>query len=218
MDHMTTSWRQIVSAKACRWVLLVLTGMLVLLLGALIFAGRWLAVEAVVPRAADVVVILAGSFDRTLHAADLYNKGMARRVAISRPVAEPVHLRLAERGFPMATEEDIHRRILLHLGIPETAIDFLPGYSQNTRDEGLALARYLSDQQLRAIIVTSPYHVRRASIILRRYLADSQPIQVVPTPYEEFEWRWWRDPASARSVLLELAKVLYFVVQGDTNR
>ncbi len=215
---MTAALRFTLQGRICRWALVVLATLLLLMLAALVFAGRWMAVGKGNPEPADVVVILAGSYDRTLHAADLYRKGMARRVVVSRPVPEPVHLRLAERGIPVTPEEDTHKRILTHLGVPGSAIDVLPGYARNTRDEAAALARYMGERSLRVIVVTSPFHVRRAAILVGRRLGQAQLIQVVATPYEEFEWRWWRDPASARAVLLELAKLLYFVVQRDPGQ
>jgi uncharacterized SAM-binding protein YcdF (DUF218 family) len=212
---MTAGQRQPMQMRICRWSLIAVATLLLSMLAALVFAGRWMAVDTGTPAPADVVVILAGSYDRTLHAADLYRKGMARRVVVSRPVPEPVHLRLAERGIPVTPEEDTHKRILTHLGVPGSAIDVLPGYARNTRDEAAALARYMGERSLRVIVVTSPFHVRRAAILVGRRLGQAQLIQVVATPYEEFEWRWWRDPASARAVLLELAKLLYFAVQRD---
>ena len=217
MARMTAGERQPLPARVCRWALLAVLGMLSLMLAALLFAGRWLAVDAAAPAPADVAVVLAGSYDRTLHAADLYGRGMIRRVVVSRPVAEPVHLRLAALGIPITPEEETQKKILTHLGIPANAIDVLPGSSRNTRDEAMALARYLGDRPMRVIVVTSPFNARRAGFILSRYATHGQQIEVVPTPYEEFEWRWWRDPASARVVLLELAKVLYFFLQGDTG-
>jgi len=215
---MMSGQRQLLQTRICRWALGCVATLLLLMLAALVFAGRWMAVDTSASAPADVVVILAGSYDRTLHAADLYGKGMARRVVVSRPVPEPIHLRLAERGIPVTPEEDSHKRILTHLGVPASAIDVLPGRARNTRDEAAALARYIGDRPLRVIVVSSPFSARRAGFILRRYVTHGQQIEVVPTPYEEFEWRWWRDPASARVVLLELAKVLYFFVQGDTDR
>lgn len=217
MACVTSDQRLPLQMRICRWVFALLTTLLLLMLAALVFAGRWMAADTGEPQPADAIVILAGSYDRTLHAAELFGKGMARRVIVSRPVPEPIHLRLAERGIPVTPEEATHNQILTHLGVPANAIDVLPGRARNTRDEAAALARYMGDRPLRVIVVTSPFHVRRAAILIGRRLGPTQQVQVVATPYEEFEWRWWRDPASARSVLLELAKVLYFLVQGDAD-
>lgn len=215
---MMAGQRQALQMRICRWILGAVVTLLLLMLAGLMFAGRWMAADTGAPVPADVIVILAGSYDRTLHAAELYGKGMARRVVVSRPVPEPVHLRLADRGIPVVPEEDTHRRILSHLGVPENAVDVLPGRVRNTWDEAGALARYVGDRPLRVIVVTSPFHVRRATILFGRRLGSAQQIQVVATPYEDFEWRWWRDTESARAVLLELAKLMYFVVRQDLDR
>lgn len=204
--------------RICRWAFLLASTTMLVILVILIFAGRWMAEGTGKPEPADLIVILAGSYDRTLYAADLYDKGIAKHIVISRPVAEPVHLRLAERGISVTPEEEIHKAILIRLGVPASATDVLPGRARNTWDEAVALASYLGDRPARVIVVTSPFHVRRASILLGRRLGKVQHMQVVATPYEEFEWRWWRDPASARSVLLESAKMMYFLLQGDGDR
>lgn len=216
MAHVTPVRRPL-PERVCRWTLVILAGLMLLMAGTLVFAGRWLAVEGDAPAASDVAVVLAGSYDRTLHAADLYRQGKVRRIVISRPEPEPVHLRLARRGISIVSEEETQRQILKHLGVPPGVTDVLPGSSRNTRDESIALARYLGDRPLRVIVVTSPFSARRAAIILGHYVTRGQQVQVVATPYEEFEWRWWRDPASARVVLLELAKVIYFFLQGDNG-
>lgn len=213
-----TGARKPLADRLCRWTFAAFVALLLLMGGALVFAGRWLAMEADAPIAGDVAVVLAGSYDRTLHAVDLYRQGLVRRVVISRPVAEPVHLRLARRGISIASEEDTQRQILTRLGVPASVTDVLPGSSRNTRDESVALARYLGDRPLKVIVVTSPLSARRVAMILGRHVTRGQLVQVVATPYEEFEWRWWRDPASARVVLLELAKVVYFLLQRDDAR
>lgn len=204
---MTAESRDRWQARICRWVAAVLAGLFVALICTLLLAGLWLQTGASPVTDADVAVVLAGSYDRTLFAADLYNKGIVHRVAISRPVAEPEQIHLAERGIATTPEEDVHKRILLQLGVPESAIDFLPGRSRNTRDEAAALAAYLGSRDLKVLVITSPYVVRRASLIFAHRFSRSQ-VRVVATRYEAFDWRWWQSPSSARAVLLELAKSL----------
>lgn len=172
-------------------------------------AGRWLQGGAVPVAGADVAIVLAGSYDRALYAADLYKAGTVQRVAVSRPAPEPVHKRLAALGIPVTSEDETTRLILVRSGVPEANIDVLPGEALNTRDEAAAIERYLADSKKRVIVVASPYSRRRAEwIISRRVAADR--LQVVATPYEEFDWRWWRSPESARAVVVELMKMIYF--------
>ncbi len=207
MSNAVTPWTQ----RLCRGFVLLLVGGGVVVAITLAFAGRWLAATSEKPVAADLIVVLAGSHDRTLYAADLYHQGIARRVTLSRPIPEPVHNRLAALGVKFMREEDVQLEILSRLNVPQGQIDFLPGMARNTRDEAESLAKMIGDRPLRVVVVASPYNVRRATIILRNRLPPAVSLQVVATPYEEFEWRWWRDAASARAVILELAKILYFI-------
>ena len=197
--------------RLCRGFALLVAGGVVVIAITLAFAGRWLATTPEQAVAADLVVVLAGSHDRTLYAADLYHQGIARRVILSRPIPEPVHNRLAALGVKFMREEDVQLEILSRLKVPREQIDFLPGMARNTRDEAESLAKMIGDRQLRVVVVASPYNVRRASMILQSRLPASVSLQVVATPYEEFEWRWWWDASSARAVILELAKILYFI-------
>jgi uncharacterized SAM-binding protein YcdF (DUF218 family) len=68
---------------------------------------------------------------------------------------------------------------------------------------------------MRLILVTSPAHTRRARIIFEDALRDSGSVlQVVGTPYEHFDQYWWRDQGSARIVVLELSKLVYYFAGG----
>jgi uncharacterized SAM-binding protein YcdF (DUF218 family) len=94
VSNAVTPWTQ----RLCRGFVLLLVGGGVVVAITLAFAGRWLAATSEKPVAADLIVVLAGSHDRTLYAADLYHQGIARRVTLSRPIPEPVHNRLAALG------------------------------------------------------------------------------------------------------------------------
>lgn len=214
---MTAETRDRAQARICRWVAAVLAGLFVLTIGTLLLAGLWLQTGGSPVADADVAVVLAGSYDRTLYAADLYNKGIVHRIAISRPVVEPEQMHLAERGIAIVPEEEMDKRILLHLGVPESAIDFLPGQSRNTRDEAAALSNYLGSRDLKVMVITSPYVVRRASLIFAHRFPQSQ-VRVVATPYETFDWRWWESPSSARGVVLELVKSVYLLGHEAVGR
>src|ERR1700691_2053687 len=110
MAGMTAESRTLVQARICRWVAAILAGLFLTMICILLLAGLWLQTGASPVEDADVAVVLAGSSDRTLYAADLYNKGIVHRVAISRPVAEPEQIHLADRGIAITSEEDMHKR------------------------------------------------------------------------------------------------------------
>jgi uncharacterized SAM-binding protein YcdF (DUF218 family) len=208
----TADSRARLHARICRWTAAILLGLVLIVVGVLLLAGRWLQSGTTPVTHADIAVVLAGSYERTLYAADLYNQGLVQRVVLSRPVAEPVHVRIAELGIAVTPEEELHKQILLRLGVPESAMDFLPGRARNTRDEAVALSRYLGSSNQKVIVVTSPINAWRISFIFGRGFAPGQ-IQIAATPYQEFDWRWWENPSSARDVVLELVKSLYFMEQ-----
>jgi len=214
---MTTDSRDRVQARICRWIAGILSAVFIIAIAALLLAGLWLQTGGSPVAHADLAVVLAGSYDRTLYAADLYKKGIVPRIAISRPVTEPEQIHLAERGITFTPEEEVNKRILSQLGVPDSAIDFLPGQSRNTRDEAVALSNYLGSRDLKVLVITSPYVVRRASIIFEHHFASSQ-VRVVATPYEKFAWRWWETPSSARAVILEMVKSIYLMAAEASGR
>jgi uncharacterized SAM-binding protein YcdF (DUF218 family) len=178
------------------------------------YAGRWLS-EADAPRPADAVVVLGGAFERTLYAADLYASGYARRIYLSDPVPEASHRLLEQIGINLPTEYEISTAILKHKGVaPEDVLRF-PGTVLSTADEGELLRQLFAGQHLTIMIVTSPYHVRRARLVIGNALANTQVNAFfVATPYERYATDWWNDQNSARYTILELAKIIYYIAGG----
>src|SRR5215475_12075233 len=99
-------------------------------------ANLWIVSDA--PAPADAVVVLGGQLQvRPVAAADLYRKGLVKKVLISQ-VAED-HL-IGNGAIPGHT--DSNRRVLLRLGVPEEAIEAFGKANRNTRDEALALREW----------------------------------------------------------------------------
>ena len=202
-------------AKYCRWLgyatLLAIFGGGI----ALLTAGFWLVPAQEPPRPADVIVVLAGGFERSLYAADLYQQGLAPKVWVSRPARDGGARQLEEIGIVLPSEEEIHRRILMQKKVVPADVEFFGAGSLSTAEEAHALRDKLAATPRRLIIVTSPAHTRRARIIFNDALStQGSALQVVATPYEHFETYWWRDQGSARSVILELAKLAYYFCGG----
>jgi uncharacterized SAM-binding protein YcdF (DUF218 family) len=195
------------------------------LIGACVFAtmltavllsqvGRWLN-NADEPQQADVIVVLGGAFERTLYAADLYAGGYAKRIYLSNPVRENSHRLLDEIGITIPSEHEISTLLLKRKGVPAEAISTLPGAALSTADEGELLKRLYSGRQGTVMVITSPYHVRRARLVINRALENTGVTAVfVATPYERYASDWWHDQDSARQTILELAKIAYYAVGG----
>jgi uncharacterized SAM-binding protein YcdF (DUF218 family) len=197
-------------ALACGAVILI-AGLAV---AALACAGRWLQLTET-PRAADAIVVLAGSYERSLYAADLFAQHYAPAVYLSIPVREPGNAQIRALGIDLEEAIDIHRQILLKKGVPAASIRYFGQSSVSTAEEAVALKARFNQPGAHLLVVTSPYHTRRAHLIFRQAFENSGvDISVVGTPYEDFRTDWWRSQNSARNTLLELVKLFYFFAGG----
>jgi uncharacterized SAM-binding protein YcdF (DUF218 family) len=178
------------------------------------FAADWLA-GGDTPRRADVIVVLAGAPERVLYAADLYNQRFAPRVLLSRPALDIHEPLFARFGVRMPREEETSTKILTASGVPAAAIDYFGNGSKSTVDEMEALRARYGGQRLSMLVVTSPLHVRRAALVARDVLGGTGiGLTFVATPYEPVPARWWSSQDSARSVVLEVMKTVFYHLGG----
>lgn len=191
-----------------------LLSLLVLLLGGigLYFAGRWLVLDEA-PAPADLIVLLGGDLSRPLHGADLYHRGYAKRIAVSRPAPHPQTENLRPLGLRLPRQDEEYREILRRKGVPASAIDVFGDANLSTVQEAETLREFLGGRPARLLIVTSPYHTRRVKVVFTRLLPRAD-IRVLASPYEEFPQRWWTHQGAAVGVVLETAKLLYYYLGG----
>ncbi len=175
-------------------------------------AGVWLSAGDP-PQPADAIVVLGGSFTRPFQAADLYRQGLARKIYISVPAREDQHRLLDAAGVPFPREEEVVRDVLLKKGVPASAIEYFGKDSISTAAEAHAARALFGKGAPVLLVVSSPYHLRRA----RMTFADALPaadIRLIATSYDPLPLEWWRDQNAARSVLLELAKITFYKLGG----
>jgi uncharacterized SAM-binding protein YcdF (DUF218 family) len=177
-------------------------------------AARWLD-EPDSPRAADAIVVLAGSYARPLHAAELYLRGLAPVVYVSVPAPDPQAAALAALGVRLAPKEEIYEQTLRAKGVPARAIRRLGSGSLSTYDEAQAARATLARRGATLLVVTSPLHVRRARMIFADALEGSgTALAVLAAREESVPARWWTSQDAAREVLLEWAKILFYLLGG----
>lgn len=198
------------------WVAIGASALLAAMLatGVLLFAADWLRSDTH-PRAADMVVVLAGAPERVFYAAELYKAGHARTILVSRPVREHGLRMLDDLGVSFPRAEDVYRQVLERLGVPPEHILIFGRGSSSTYEEAKVLRELLRESRPRLLVVTSPYHIRRAELILRDVVGTAAAeITVVGTPHEPFPSRWWTSQDAARNVLLEIAKITFYRFGG----
>ncbi|MGE4263099.1 MAG: YdcF family protein [Desulfovibrio sp.] len=194
--------RTLLGALLKLWGALSLLG---LLAGAalLVLAGWWLPAEDEL-RPADAIVILAGDVRRSAHGADLYLRGLAPAVYLGRPFHDPPEP-LCSLGLPCPRQEEVMQAVLAIKAVPPEAVHAYGDELLSTVEEAEALARALPPEARTIIVVTSPSHSRRAKVVLSRELPGRE-LLMSPTPHERFEREWWTHQASAKAVVLEVAK------------
>jgi len=121
-----------------------------------------------------------------------------------------------------ATEQNCHRCAdrpgrLRQAGIDADRIHILTDAVSNTRDEALASLRYATRAKTKEIIIiTSPYHTRRALATFRRtFGATDVKLAIQPA----LNWspaspqRWWRHGYDRAYVTYEWAAILYYAIR-----
>lgn len=159
--------------------------------------GDFLVVEEEDLRPADLIHALGGNFERLDYAIFLYQNGYAPRLFIT------------------GSDDAIaYRSYVIGRGVP--AEDVAPASSQaiNTYQEAQELKQFLGEESSvqSVIVVSSPYHMRRARWAFRRVLGERVRLQFAPVPFpvSPAARRWWTNPTTRKSVLSEYVKILYY--------
>jgi len=167
--------------------------------------GCWLVVTED-PAPSDVIVVLGGeSGHRILKAIELYKNGYAPRIAITGPAAE------FEEFEPAPYKRWLD--LLERRGVPRDSIDFVaPSFS--TYDDAMLCREYFEENGFRsALVVTDPYHTRRADWVFDRMNADREwDLRTIACDQQWFAPRyWWRDERQFLWVMTEYMKLSYYV-------
>jgi len=173
-------------------------------------AGRYLYYKDEM-KPADVIVVLAGEeTERVEYGVKLFKEGWARKD------------RMILAGGPLVwkyTWASLMKEQAAFLGVPKN--DILVEDKSRTTEED---ARYTKDilkkyEYKSLILVTSPYHSRRAARIFRKVMGDN--IKVISAPSEE-SWfsfdEWWKRSRDRRSVFSEYSKFIYLWIFGVKDK
>lgn len=154
---------------------------------------------------ADAIVAVSGGNTsvRTAEAIRLYKEGWAETVIFSGAAADT--------SGPSNAE--VMRRQALAAGVPASAIE-VESSSQTTKENAERTRKLLVDQAegaKRIILVTSPYHQRRASLEFRALAGEDSMIINHPTP-DDPDWPliWWLTPRGWWLAGGELVKIIAF--------
>ena len=158
------------------------------------------------PDAPQAIVSLAShEWERLPEAARLARQYPAAVVLLTVPrrVTEQNCYRCSERRDFLARE-----------GVEPDRIHILSDRVSNTRDEAAACLAYLRTiRPTEIIVVTSPYHTRRALATFRRVFEGIEVkigIRPAVTNSPARPHRWWREPYDRAYVAYEWAAIVYY--------
>jgi len=149
---------------------------------------------------ADVIVALSGDTGaRTETAVDLWKRKYAPLILFAGAAEDPNSVASGE----------IMKREALALGVPDSAILVEP--SSNTTEQNARLvANLMQDHGLRsAILVTSPYHQRRAAYLFGQAFGPDA-LTFSNYPARDPDWdpnTWWLHEPARTLTAVELAKL-----------
>lgn len=168
---------------------------------------------AAAPQAADVIVVFAGGVgesgkagggyqERISQAVDLYRAGHAPRLLIS-------------SGYVFTLREaEVMKTVAVDNGVPADAI-LLEEQARNTFENVTLSGRILDERGWRRILlVSSPYHMRRAVATWRKLMPG---IEVIPTPVPQSQFyvhEWGASLEQIRGILHEYAALADYWRRG----
>jgi uncharacterized SAM-binding protein YcdF (DUF218 family) len=170
--------------------------------------GRWLVVEDPLEKA-QAIVVLSGRLPlRALEAARLYHTGYAPQIWLTRP-EEPA-ASLEAMNIPYCGEEFYNTRVLVHEGVPSSAIRVLEPPINNTADELRAVATQLVRENGSAVIlVTTKAHTRRVRGLWKELSGGHGRAIVRAATGDPFDpAHWWRTTGDALDVVREVLGLL----------
>ncbi len=171
-------------------------------------AGLWIVSDPITP--ADAAVVLGGGIVlRPFVAAQLYAKGLVQKILISQ-VKDPPPV---EIGALTSDTEDI-QKVLLKLGVPDSAIEKFGQNNRNTREEAVALRSWADRNRVSALIIpTEIFPARRVNWIFHREFAQTGIRIEVPSfdpPNAYTRDNWWKSEDGVIEFQNEILKYLYY--------
>lgn len=177
-------------------------------------AARFLIVPDT-QKPSESIIVLGGGLGvpRVIHAVKLYEKGLAPIIILTGQEMEFDGRKFRFKDIKL-TEPRFAGMLAKLYGIPEDNL-YLEERSTNTYED----AQYAKEDLLKmgihsAIIVSDPFHMRRASLIFKKVFQDT-PVSLAFSPADNGEFpsgSLWT-PGEIRYILSEYVKIAYYLIR-----
>ncbi|KAA0231886.1 YdcF family protein [candidate division KSB1 bacterium] len=158
---------------------------------------------------ADLIHVLGGDVERIDYGITLYQQDYGGKILFT---GGRVEIPLADVTYSHLAREYAQAR-----GIPSESILPFESKATSTFEEVLELHHVLaSDTSLQTLlIVSSPFHLRRARWIFEKALPPRVQLRFVPVPFERsrHKQRWWTAELSLQAVVNEYLKIPFYFLK-----
>jgi uncharacterized SAM-binding protein YcdF (DUF218 family) len=156
----------------------------------------------------DVIHVISGPDYRTDYAIQLYQQGYARQIFFTGGWCKFHQLYHGQHG----------RELALAQGVPSEAIAIDESPVTSTYDEVVRLKAHIdeSPSPIQSVIVVSdPFHMRRAQWTYQRVLGNGIEALMAPVPFEKtpFKKMWWSNRISQSYIKEEYLKFIYYIAR-----
>jgi uncharacterized SAM-binding protein YcdF (DUF218 family) len=186
----------------------LLLGVAAIVAAAVLGTGLFLDTPQPAPSPSDAIVVISGDeqLARFQEGVNLYRQGLGHYLVFSGAAYD--------NGTSNA---DVMRSLAVERGVPDAVILEEP-LGEDTWGNAIFTRQVLEAHGLRsAILVTSPYHARRAELTFDAAYAGSG-IEVMVHSAPDSEWRklsWWKQAETRRLTFAELKKLAYIFATGQ---
>jgi uncharacterized SAM-binding protein YcdF (DUF218 family) len=196
--------------KAWKKIALTAIFLLITALGAYFYLlpaiASFLIIETNLPRS-DVIIILGGDSERVPYGVKLYKANYSDKIIVTGGMLDIPHIN--------TTWAELEKEEALDMGVPKD--DILLVDKSNTTYEDAQFAReiMLQNNFSSAIVVSSPYHMRRAAWLFGRVFKDDN-ITLFYSPVEDSRFKpekWWTDERKMHVIMDEYAKFVYYLLK-----
>jgi len=187
------------------FLIVILIALVILAYPLLQFMGDYLVVSDPLQKA-DLITAVSGPEYRIIYAADLYKKSLAPRLFYTGGYNENDQRYEAKWSEYLATTQ----------GVPPEAISIDDSTVISTYQEAVRVKAFVdahSDQIHTIIVVTDPYHTRRAKWAYQRVLGDGVKVLMAPVPFAQTGYtpKWWANSVSRKMVFEEYFKYIFYL-------
>lgn len=162
---------------------------------------------------ADVIHVIAGEDYRTDYAIQLYQQGYGKQIFFTGGWCVSHNLYHGQHGRDLALEQ----------GVPPEAVAIDDSAVTSTYTEAVRLKEFIAKSTVpvkSVIVVSDPFHMRRARLAYKLVLGDEVHVQMAPIPFDLTPYLryWWTDEASRRYVKNEYLKMAYYQLRYQWGR